>query len=91
MRNQAEPWNFAAIKPPITQEALDHLFCEAPTHSTWLPEPVPVELLRKPFTLAPGIFVRKKLARKRLVYRDDPWRGFRIVLIEVAAFDQRNL
>jgi len=37
MRNQAEPWNFAAIKAPISQEALDQLFCEARTHSTWLP------------------------------------------------------
>jgi hypothetical protein len=41
--------------------------------------------------LADGIFVREKLARKRLVYRDDPRRGFHIVLIELAAFDQRNL
>jgi 3-hydroxypropanoate dehydrogenase len=52
MRNQAEPWNFAAIKTPISQEALDQLFCEARTHSTWLPEPVPVELLRKAYELA---------------------------------------
>jgi hypothetical protein len=38
MRNQSEPSNFAAIKTPISQEALDQLFCEARTHSTWLPE-----------------------------------------------------
>src|SRR6266853_5600754 len=41
--------------------------------------------------LADGILVRKELARKRLVYRDDPRSGFRVVLIEVAALDQRNL
>ena len=52
MRNQSEPSNFAAIKTPISQEALDQLFCEARTHSTWLPEPVPVELLRKAYELA---------------------------------------
>jgi len=46
MRNQSEPPNFAAIKTPISQEALDQLFCEARTHSAWFPEPVPVELLR---------------------------------------------
>jgi len=52
MRNQAEPSNSAAIKTPISQEALDQLFYEARTHSTWLPVPVPVELLRKAYELA---------------------------------------
>ena len=52
MRNQSEPSNFAAIKTPISQEALDQLFYEARTHSTWLPEPVPVELLREVYELA---------------------------------------
>jgi 3-hydroxypropanoate dehydrogenase len=52
MRNQFEPCNFAATKTPISQEALDQLFYEARTHSTWLPEPVPVELLRKAYELA---------------------------------------
>jgi 3-hydroxypropanoate dehydrogenase len=52
MRNQSEPSNFAASKTPISQEALDQLFYEARTHSTWLPEPVPVELLRKAYELA---------------------------------------
>jgi 3-hydroxypropanoate dehydrogenase len=52
MRNQSEPSNFAATKTPISQEALDQLFYEARTHSTWLPEPVPVELLRKAYELA---------------------------------------
>jgi 3-hydroxypropanoate dehydrogenase len=52
MRNQSEPSNFAATKTPISQEALDQLFYEARTHSTWLPEPVPVELLRQAYELA---------------------------------------
>jgi 3-hydroxypropanoate dehydrogenase len=52
MHNQSEPSSLAAIKTPISQEALDQLFRDARTHSTWLSEPVPVELLRKAFELA---------------------------------------
>lgn len=52
MRNQSELSNFAATKKPISQEALDQLFYEARTHSMGLPEPVPVELLRKAYELA---------------------------------------
>jgi 3-hydroxypropanoate dehydrogenase len=52
MHSQTEPSNFAPAKPPISQEALDQLFYEARTHSTWLPEPVPIELLRKAYELA---------------------------------------
>jgi 3-hydroxypropanoate dehydrogenase len=52
MRNQSEAPNLAATKTPISQEALDQLFRRARTHSTWLPEPVPVELLRKAYELA---------------------------------------
>jgi 3-hydroxypropanoate dehydrogenase len=52
MRNQSEPPSLAAIKTPIPQEALDQLFRDARTHSTWLPEPVPVELLREAYELA---------------------------------------
>src|SRR5258708_34724770 len=52
MRNQPEPSNFAAIKAPISQEALDQLLSQARSHSVWLPEPVPVELLRKAYELA---------------------------------------
>ena len=52
MRNQSESSSLAAIKTPISQEALDQLFREARTHSTWLPEPVPVELLRQAYELA---------------------------------------
>jgi 3-hydroxypropanoate dehydrogenase len=52
MRNQSEPPSLAAIKTPISREAFDQLFREARTHSTWLPEPVPIELLRKAYELA---------------------------------------
>jgi 3-hydroxypropanoate dehydrogenase len=52
MLNQLEPTSLAAIKTPISQEALDQLFREARTHSAWLPEPVPVELLREAYELA---------------------------------------
>jgi 3-hydroxypropanoate dehydrogenase len=52
MRNQSESSSQAAIKTPISQEALDQLFREARTHSAWLPEPVPVELLHKAYELA---------------------------------------
>src|SRR6266478_894660 len=52
MRNQSESSSLAAIKTPISQEAFDRLFREARTHSAWLPEPVPVELLRKAYELA---------------------------------------
>jgi 3-hydroxypropanoate dehydrogenase len=52
MRNQSEAPSLAAIKAPISEEALDQLFVEARTHSTWLPEPVPVELLRNAYELA---------------------------------------
>ena len=52
MHNQSDPSNSPATKTPISQEALDQLFREARTHSTWLPEPVPVEVLRKAYELA---------------------------------------
>jgi 3-hydroxypropanoate dehydrogenase len=52
MHHQSEPPSLVAIKTPISQEALDQLFREARTHSAWLPEPVPVELLRKAYELA---------------------------------------
>jgi len=41
-------------KRPISQEALDQLFREARTHSTWLSEPVPVELLRQAYEFDPS-------------------------------------
>jgi 3-hydroxypropanoate dehydrogenase len=52
MLNQSQPRSLAVIKTSISQEALDQLFREARTHSTWLPEPVPVELLREAYELA---------------------------------------
>ncbi len=52
MHSQSEPRTLADVKAPISQEALDQLFREARTHSAWLPEPVPVELLRKVYELA---------------------------------------
>ena len=52
MHSQSVPLNLAALKAPISQEALDQLFLEARTYSTWLPEPVPEELLREAYELA---------------------------------------
>jgi 3-hydroxypropanoate dehydrogenase len=52
MRNQSESPSLSAVNTPISREALDQLFHEARTHSAWLPEPVPVELLRKAYELA---------------------------------------
>ena len=52
MHSQSQPPSFGGVKTAISPEALDQLFCEARTHSAWLPEPVPVELLRKAYELA---------------------------------------
>jgi 3-hydroxypropanoate dehydrogenase len=52
MRNQSEPSSLAGTKTPISEEAFDQLFREARTHSAWLPEPVPVDLLHKAYELA---------------------------------------
>lgn len=52
MSNQSETLSLAATKCAISPEAIDQLFREARTHSTWLSEPVPVELLRKAYELA---------------------------------------
>ena len=52
MHNPSESPSLTAIKSPISQAALDQIFREARTHSTWLPEPVPVELLREAYELA---------------------------------------
>jgi hypothetical protein len=49
MRNQSEAPSLAAIKSPISQQALDQLFREARTHSAWLPE------TRAPRTPAQGL------------------------------------
>ena len=52
MHNPSESPSLTAIKSPISQEALDQLFREARTHSKWLPEPRPAEILRKAYELA---------------------------------------
>lgn len=39
-------------KTPIAAQALDQLFHQGRTHSAWLPQPVPLELLRKAYDLA---------------------------------------
>src|SRR5260370_33770782 len=52
MHSQSEPRSLAAVKTAISREALDQLFSVARTHSAWLPQPVPVELLRNAYELA---------------------------------------
>jgi 3-hydroxypropanoate dehydrogenase len=52
MSNQSQPTSVTVTKTTIAKEALDQLFLEARTHSTWLAEPVPVELLRKAYELS---------------------------------------
>lgn len=42
----------ATAKDSISEDAVDQIFREARTHSAWLPELVPVELLRKAYELA---------------------------------------
>src|SRR2546430_10481390 len=52
MHNPSETPSLTAVKTPISEDALDQLFREARTHSAWLPDPVPVELLRMAYELA---------------------------------------
>lgn len=52
MHNPSEAPSLRAVKTPISEDALDLLFREARTHSAWLPEPVPAELLREAYELA---------------------------------------
>jgi 3-hydroxypropanoate dehydrogenase len=52
MNTSTEATSAAEIKSSIVEAALDQLFREARTHSTWLPKVVPVELLRKAYELA---------------------------------------
>src|ERR1700689_1739672 len=52
MSNAPEKASVNGPNAPISKEALDQLFREARTHSAWLPNPVPVELLRKAYELA---------------------------------------
>ena len=50
MRNP--PPSLTALKTSISEDAIDQLFRQARTHSAWLAEPVPVELLGKVYELA---------------------------------------
>jgi 3-hydroxypropanoate dehydrogenase len=52
MQDLTENPNLAALRVSISEDALDQLFREARTHSAWLPEPVPAELLRHAYELA---------------------------------------
>jgi 3-hydroxypropanoate dehydrogenase len=52
MQHATETLSRTASTSPISKDALDRLFHGARTHSAWLPEPVPVELLRKAYDLA---------------------------------------
>ena len=52
MHYQSERPSLTITKTRVSEEALDLLFREARTHSAWLLEPVPVELLRKAYELA---------------------------------------
>jgi len=42
----------AQLKTPISDEALNQIFREARTHTAWLPQPVPLDLLRRAYELA---------------------------------------
>jgi 3-hydroxypropanoate dehydrogenase len=52
MNNSSERANLAALKVSISENALNQMFREARTHSAWLSEPVPAELLRRAYELA---------------------------------------
>jgi 3-hydroxypropanoate dehydrogenase len=52
MEKILEKPNPGAAKALVSNDALDQLFRQARTHSAWLPEPVPVTLLRQVYELA---------------------------------------
>ena len=52
MRNPFRTPSPTALKTSISEDAIDQLFRQARTHSAWLAEPVPVELLGKAYELA---------------------------------------
>jgi 3-hydroxypropanoate dehydrogenase len=52
MHNSFEKPSRTVRKTSISEDAFNQLFREARTHSAWLPDPVPVELLRKAYELA---------------------------------------
>lgn len=51
MHDQSEIKDVTAVKTPLSEASLDQLFREARTHSDWIPEPVPDDLLRKAYKL----------------------------------------
>jgi 3-hydroxypropanoate dehydrogenase len=79
MQDLTENPKLAILRVSISEDSLDQLFREARTHSTWLPEPVPTELLRRAYELArlgptsanssPGrfVFVTTPEAKARLL------------------------
>ena len=52
MRNPFWTPSPTALKTSISEDAIDQLFRQARTHSAWLAEPVPIELLGKAYELA---------------------------------------
>jgi 3-hydroxypropanoate dehydrogenase len=52
MNHSSETTNRIARKTPISENCLNQVFREARTHSAWLAEPVPVDLLHKAYELA---------------------------------------
>jgi 3-hydroxypropanoate dehydrogenase len=52
MNDASETAGLTALKTPVSEDTLDQLFRKARTHSAWLPNRVPVELLRKAYELA---------------------------------------
>jgi len=42
----------AQLKTPVSDDALNQIFREARTHRAWLPQPVPLDLLRRAYELA---------------------------------------
>jgi 3-hydroxypropanoate dehydrogenase len=79
MQDLTENPKVAVLRVSISEDSLDQLFREARTHSAWLPEPVPTELLRRAYELArlgptsanssPGrfVFVTTPEAKARLL------------------------
>jgi 3-hydroxypropanoate dehydrogenase len=72
MHNESTTIDVTAVKTPISEEALDQLFREARTHSVWLSEPVPVELLRKTYELARLGPTRDNSSPARFVFLTTP-------------------
>lgn len=52
MNNSFTTATLTPLKAALPEDALNQLFREARTHSAWLPNPVPVELLREAYALA---------------------------------------